>query len=146
MGRSPKPTVLKILKGTDQACRVRDDEPQPDSDNIQKPPNLSERAHKYWDQLIGLLTDARMLTNVDAYAFAALCEEAGIYFEASEQVQKTGLIVKGKNGYPVQSPYLRIMNQSQGHMRKWFIEFGMTPSARTRVGTNGKKAVNEFDF
>lgn len=46
-------------------------------------------------------------------------------------------MVKAPSGFPVQSPFLAIANKALEQMTKLMIEFGMTPSSRTRVHAIG---------
>lgn len=43
------------------------------------------------------------------------------------------MITITNSGYPVVSPWLNIANAAMKQMRAFLIEFGMTPSSRSRV-------------
>jgi hypothetical protein len=43
------------------------------------------------------------------------------------------MIVRSPRGYPIQSPYLAIANKAWQQVQQGLAEFGMSPSARTRV-------------
>jgi P27 family predicted phage terminase small subunit len=45
----------------------------------------------------------------------------------------TGPVFKSDRGYPIQNPYLSIANTALDHMRKFLIEFGMTPASRSKL-------------
>ncbi len=49
MGRRPTPTTLKVVRGTDEPRRVRDDEPKPQNFDIKKPKGLPRRAWPNWN-------------------------------------------------------------------------------------------------
>jgi P27 family predicted phage terminase small subunit len=54
-------------------------------------------------------------------------------------VQKTGAVVKAPSGYPILNPHLAVANQAYTRMKAMLVEFGMTPSSRTRlVGASGE--------
>jgi phage terminase small subunit len=59
-------------------------------------------------------------------------------------VLKFGLVVKAQSGFPVQSPYLSIANQQSDRMLRLLIEFGCTPSSRSRVTVTKPAAAAEF--
>ena len=52
----------------------------------------------------------------------------------------SGLFVKTPNGFPVQSPWLSTSNKAMELCCKFLAEFGMTPSARTRVNPSPLQA------
>ena len=47
--------------------------------------------------------------------------------------EQYGVVIKGTNGFPMQSPYLAIANKAGEQVRLLLSEFGMTPAARSRV-------------
>jgi P27 family predicted phage terminase small subunit len=66
---------------------------------------------------------------------------------AEEQVRKFGPIVKSPDrGFPMKSPYLCIADQALEMMRKMMVEFGLTPSSRSRIRVpGGGQDADEFD-
>ena len=89
-----------------------------------------------------------MLTLADRSAFAAYCTAYGRWVEAEQQVQKYGTIVKSPNkGFPMKSPYLTVADQALESMRKLMVEFGLTPSSRSRIKVpDNRDATDEFDL
>ena len=142
-GRKPKPTKLKLLTGTAQPCRMNDKEPKPKSDNIKMPAGLSEKAKKCWRLVAKQLTDAGVLTNLDVHALAMYCEVFTRWQDANEKLAKFGPVIKAPSGFPVQSPYLQISNKSFDQMKSMLVEFGMTPSSRTRVSVVDQQEVSD---
>ena len=134
-GRKPIPTNLKLLKGTAQPCRIKKDEPKPKADDIRMPESLSDNAKKHWEIVCKQLQDADIITNLDAHALAMYCEAYSRWTMANEQIAKYGVIIKTPNGFPAQSPYLQIANKAFDQMKLMLVEFGMTPSSRSRIGT-----------
>lgn len=132
-GKKPLPTRLKIIKGTDQPCRMRKDEPKPKTDKLAKPQKLSPVADAQWDRIIEELRSAKLLTNVDTHALAMYCEAYATWIESLEKIRSEGVVVMTENGYPKQSPYFLIGNKAFDQMKALLVEFGMTPSSRTRV-------------
>ena len=74
-----------------------------------------------------------LLTRIDRAALALYCEAWGRWVEAEEALRKYGVMIKAPSGYPVQSPYLAIANRAMDQMAKLLVEFGMSPSSRSRV-------------
>jgi P27 family predicted phage terminase small subunit len=71
----------------------------------------------------------------------------GRWVEAERQVRKYGSIVKSPvKGFPMKSPYLSVADQAMEAMRKFMVEFGLTPSSRSRIRVPaGGDAADEFD-
>jgi P27 family predicted phage terminase small subunit len=83
------------------------------------------------------LADMGVLTQIDRAALAAYCSAWARWCEAEGEIRKHGLLIKTPNNYPAQNPYLAIANRAQEIMLKVAVEFGMTPSSRTRIKVNG---------
>ncbi|MFC0130611.1 phage terminase small subunit P27 family [Ralstonia solanacearum] len=131
-GRKPTPTALKIVRGNPGKRALPKDEPTPPA-GADAPDWLSPLAAEHWPLIAKGLEDARVLTVMDAPALALYCEAFVRWKHANEQLVKSGMVVKAPSGYLIQSPYLSIANKAFDQMTKMLIEFGMTPSSRSRV-------------
>lgn len=132
-GPAPKPTVLNDLAGNPSKRKKNTREPKPASNNLVAPDHLSLEAKAEWDRLVALFADLKLLTNVDADALAMYADTYARWAEATRRLAKEGMIVYTENGFPIQSPYLSIVNQTMKVMQKFLAEFGMTPASRTRL-------------
>ena len=132
-GRKPVPTQLKIVRGTDQPCRVKKDEPKPKTDNLKRPFKLSQVASSQWTKVARELKAAKLLTNIDTHALAMYCEAYALWKGALEMIHKEGAVVLSLNGSMVQSPYCHVASKAYDQASRMLVEFGMTPSSRTRV-------------
>lgn len=66
--------------------------------------------------------------------------------KAEEQIQKFGLVIKSpKSGYPVSNPHVGIANTTLDQMRRFLIEFGMTPASRSRIHVEAPGEEDPFD-
>ena len=131
-GRKPTPTALKIVRANPGKRPLPQAEPRPGLDVV-TPDWLSTDARKHWPLIATQLSNAGILTNIDAPALALYCESFVIWKQAYANVLKYGLVVKAQSGFPVQSPFLSIANQQSDRMVHLLAEFGMTPSSRSRV-------------
>jgi P27 family predicted phage terminase small subunit len=131
-GTKPTPTALKIVRGNPGKRPLPENEPTP-SAGADAPEYLSPAAAKHWPMVAKQLNDANILTAIDAAALALYCEAFARWRHACDQVNKYGPVIKAPSGFPVQSPYLAIANKAHEQMTKLLIEFGMTPSSRSRV-------------
>jgi P27 family predicted phage terminase small subunit len=141
-GRKPKPTILKLIAGNPGKRPINENEPQTKCEIPSCPENLQGVAREEWGRITAELYSMGLIDRLSRAAIAGYCEHYEQWVEASKNVRKFGTVVKSKSGYPVQSPYLGIMNRALSEMRKFMVEFGMTPSSRSRVSSlnNGKKA------
>lgn len=134
-GPKPQPTELKRLRGNPGRRPLPKNEPKPrvSSGLPRAPTYLDKKAQNEWRRMVKELHPIGLLTNIDLTALSAYCSSYSIWVDAITKIQKHGPLIKAQSGFPMQSPYLQIANKAQGEMRKWLIEFGMTPSSRTRV-------------
>ncbi len=138
-GPRPMPTRIKMLTGNRGKRPLGDREPEPKVRIPDKPAVLYGAAAEEWDRITELLYDLGLVTEIDRAALAAYCQCYGRWVQAEEQLKAEGLIIKTSTGYPIQSLYLSIANKALEQMKKFLVEFGMTPSSRTRVTTVGNK-------
>lgn len=79
------------------------------------------------------LLDCGLMTEIDGAALALYCQSWARWVEAEDNLRKYGVVIKAPSGFPVQSPYLSIANKAMSQMTRLLVEFGMSPSSRTRV-------------
>ncbi|TCG08368.1 terminase [Paraburkholderia steynii] len=145
-GRKPTPTSLKLVRGNPGKRPLPENEPTPKGD-AEMPDWLTPAAAEHWPLVASQLKDAGVLTAVDTTALALYCEAFARWRYATDQVTKYGSVVKTPNGFPVQSPFLAIANKAHEQMTKLLVEFGMTPSSRTRVSKAPDDTPDEYaDF
>ena len=89
-------------------------------------------------ELMGLLTE------VDMAAFAGYCQAYARWKEAEEFISKHGSIVKTPSGYWQQVPQVSIASNYLKIMGKFCEQFGLTPSARSRLVAD--KSGDDFDI
>lgn len=143
-GRRPKPTALKTLEGNPGKRPLNENEPRPTGVPT-CPRHLNKDAKAEWKRISRELTAIGLLTRVDRAALAAYCQAWARWCEAELNVQKYGHVIKSPSGYPVQNPYVGIANTALDQMRKFLIEFGMTPASRSRLQITVTPQENETD-
>jgi P27 family predicted phage terminase small subunit len=112
-GRRPKPTRLKVLTGNPGKRALNDGEPRPEIAIPDCPEELGETARREWNRLVGELAALKLLTNFDRASLAAYCGAYALWAEATQAIQKYGVMIKSPSGYPVQSPYVSYRFQSR---------------------------------
>ena len=142
-GRKPKPTALKVIQGTYRPDRANPSEPRPRPGIPPCPKFLQGEAREAYRKTAKKLARIGLLTELDDMALSMLCQSWAEYLEATDQVRKTGMLVKSPNGFPVFNPYLVIANQAVKKVRSLLAEFGMSPSSRSRIAATGAGHENE---
>jgi P27 family predicted phage terminase small subunit len=97
------------------------------------PPHLQGEARKEWRRLGKKLVACGLLTEIDGTALALYCQAWARWTEAEANLLRYGTVIKAPSGYPMASPYLSIANTAMTQMTRLLVEFGMTPSSRSRV-------------
>lgn len=125
-----------MLQGNPGKRRMRQNEPRPAaSHELPEPPeHLTDEAKREWHRTGAKLVALGLLTEIDTTAFATYCCCWARWVQAEEAIRATGPIVKApRSGVPIQNPYLAIANRAMEQLTKALMEFGMTPSSRTRI-------------
>ena len=146
-GRPPKPTALRELGGNAGRRPLNTAEPRPAAKLPTPPQHLNAEARREWRRMGKILLGQGLVTEIDRPALAAYCVAYARWAlaerklnepEEDGQAEGAGMVawVRDKEGnrlYPVQSPWLAISNKAQEQMRQMLIQFGMTPSSRSKV-------------
>jgi P27 family predicted phage terminase small subunit len=146
-GRKPKPTIIRALEGNPGKRRLNEREPTPPSGLPDCPSHLDDEARAEWFRTAKVLSDMGLLTRADRTALAAYCTVYSRWVQAEAQVRKFGAIVKSpEKGFPMKSPYLSVADQALEAMRKFMVEFGLTPSSRSRIRVpDSSRVVDELE-
>ena len=144
-GRKPKPSQLKLVSGNPGHRPLNKNEPQPKAATARAPHGLSKLAQKHWHTVAKQLSDAKILTELDKTALVLYCEAWARWREATDAVAERGMLVKSPSGYPIQNPYLSIANKAFEQMQKMLVEFGMTPSSRSRIQVQEDNSADPMD-
>lgn len=86
-----------------------------------------------------------LLSSADADALALYCDTYVRWADAVASLEREGMIVYTDKGFPVQSPYLGIVNTCTTKMQRILIEFGMTPASRARIQVAEQGEEDELD-
>ena len=150
-GPKPKPSKLKLVRGNPGKRPLNEAEPKPEPNaNVPAAPrHLSKDALKEWQRVCSDLVALGILTNLDRAALAAYCQSYGRWVQAERALAKIegkadSLTVETQSGNTIQSPLVGIANKAMADMVRYSAEFGMTPSARTRVHAEPVQEDNPF--
>ena len=137
-GRKPLPKKLHIIKGN-PGKRSLDALDRGVSAPVRAPScpsHLSDEAKREWRRIVPLLKKLGTIAMVDRSSLAAYCQVYGRWVQAEKMVAELGeegLVNDTQSGYKQLGIWLQIASKSIDQMRRYIAEFGLSPSARTRI-------------
>ena len=143
-GRKPKPTALKIFNGNPGHKPLNKREPKPRQALPRCPAHLDDVAKREWRRIIREVRHIGMITALDRVGLAVYCVLWSRWVAAEIKLAETGLVIVTKSGNVIQNPLLGVANRAQAELRRWAVEYGMTPSSRSRV--NVPETIGEDEF
>lgn len=140
-GRKPSPTALKLVKGNPGKRALNKKEANLDLAEPTPPEFLNTDAKVEWGRVVGTLYRAGLMTELDRAVLAAYCQAYGRWAQAERALSRMAdkdeynraLMVKTHNGTAIQNPLVGTANKAKADMVRYALEFGMTPSARSKV-------------
>ena len=146
-GRPPKPSATRELEGNPGKRKRKTKEPKPAAERVPSAPaHLDSEAKREFRRVSKHLHDAGLLTQIDRSALAAYCQTYSRWAHAEKCLRDKGPIVKSPSGYPIRNPYLDVANAAIRDLHRYLVEFGMTPSSRTKLATDEPNEDAEEDF
>jgi P27 family predicted phage terminase small subunit len=155
-GRPRKPTALKLITGEKRPSRLNPNEPKPKKlvKTPSPPPHLGKIAKAEWRRVAKPLHSLGLLSIIDMEILAQYCKAVQDEREACgrlahynmNNVEHPNLLPPGRAGTYTTHPYVHHRNEARKQIAVFAREFGMTPSARSRVqGAVPKNTGNKFD-
>ena len=136
-GRKPKPTQLKLVGGNAGKRPINTREPKPRRVIPSPPAHLSPDALVAWGKASIILDRMGVLTEADVIGLERICETYVEVVELGADIAKKGRTQRVKTkagGYMErQRPQVAMLSDADKRLRAWIVEFGQTPSARSRV-------------
>lgn len=139
-GFAPKPTVLRLLDG-DKANRFNDKEPVALSVPPACPEQASPEVRAIWDYTVEHLVFMGLAKAADRDALFCYCEAVVNHRKASAILAQSPVLIKGVMGGLVRNPALAVQRDAAFTIRTYAQEFGLTPSARSRVASDTAEQV-----
>jgi len=111
------------------------------------PRDLPAAAAREWRRILPELRQLGVLSSIDRAALAGYCHAYARWFEAEKEVKRLGIVVEESIvrydreaeeseivGYRYKkNPAVTISETAMKIMKAFLVEFGMTPSSRSRV-------------
>lgn len=139
-GRPPKPTETKRKTGNPGKRKLPDNTLTAGRGRPKPPATLTPAAVEIWNELIPQLEEAGTLDRADGIALEVLVTAVAIMRQAAEMLPKgngTGLVIQQPSGRVAADPHFVVWQQAAGVARQFAEQFGLTPSARARLGMAG---------
>jgi P27 family predicted phage terminase small subunit len=135
-GPPPKPTSLRLLHG-DRKDRINTREPQVRDAPPMAPEGISDDVRDIWDYTLRELVAMKTAAAADRDSLICYCEAVVSHRKASAILAQSPVLIKGTLGGMVRNPALQIQRDTAMSIRAFAQEFGLTPSGRTRIQTEG---------
>lgn len=130
---NPVPTLLKQLRGTDQPCRLVENEPQPTGTVAADPPAfLTESQQDLWRTTLAA-APTELIKALDTGILLQYVIAQDLYLAAAADVARDGYQARGYRGAVMVNPAVAVMNSQAQIARQAMVELGFTPAARTRI-------------
>jgi P27 family predicted phage terminase small subunit len=146
----PVPTALKKLRGNPGRRPLNENEPEaPVSEKVpQCPPYLQGEARKEWFRIAPMLHETGLLTKLDVRMLASYCVDFATWIDATNEIQRSGSVIMGgkDKDIPMLSPFVRVAREAEQACHRKLIEFGLSPSSRTRVKVSKPEAKDPFEL
>ena len=130
----PIPTAIKELRGNPGKRALNDAEPEPDKlMKLPEPPSyIGEYGAREWNRVGPILIKLGLLTEADMQVFEAYCLNVQLMVDARNEIEEKGMLVTGARG-KVRNPAIAAFSAASTAVRGFAAEFGLTPSARSRI-------------
>lgn len=134
-GPAPTPTAVLEARGSWRA-KTRDGEMVLPVEAPNCPSWLNKEAKEEWKRVVIHLEAAGVLALADRALLTAYCEAWGEFYEAVTECRK---VVK-ESGYAgaVAAGLIGVKNKAADRLLRMAQQFGLSPSARTRVRSQGE--------
>jgi len=135
-------------RGTYRADRARKNEVKEPGGTPRCPAGLDKPARQCWNQLIPMLMGMGVLSRIDRNAIIRYCTDLSRWKKLQQFLAKNGEVYPIRDGNGkikcfAAFPHVSIANKLSLLLTKFEQEFGMTPSARTRIECNEEDAQSQ---
>ncbi len=144
-GRKPVPTRLRLLKGLPKH-KVNLNEPRAEGElsAADAPSWLTPSQRESWAYAVQH-APKKILSSIDRGVLAVWVVAEDTHAIAAAKVAMTGMLAKSPKGYPMNNPYLSILNRQAIIMMRAAAELGFSPSARARLVSGEPLPESEWD-
>lgn len=148
----PRPAVLKLVEGRapgrDSGGRPVKDVPGFKRLPPEAPEWMPDEAKAEWKRVVDELSRLEILKPIDRAALAAYCLTWDRLVSAQRELNLNGSVLGENSQGVVRHPAVAVIEAASKELRSWAAEFGLTPSAESRLakteGNHGEGDDNPF--
>lgn len=154
-GRKSLPDAVKIMRGTDQPCRMSGDDgitKITDVNQIKSVAGLkllpTKRAKAIFKQKANQLIGLRVLTILDIEQLAVYANSLDVLFDCLDGMRRPAIKKIDKDGNLVgyvTPPEVALYSKMVEHVNRIGSEYGFTPVSRQRIKQDGGEEENEIE-
>ena len=145
-GPKPQPANLKILRGNPGGRKIKDTvKPAPKRPRCPTWLIENKTAHHIWLKISKELDSSGLLVGLDSYLLALFCRAYATIIDCELYIEKQGGIavyLEGKNSQT--APHLAALKDARAFVKGCIADFGLSPSARSRLEIIEKEAKHEY--
>lgn len=147
-GRRPKPTDVKRAAGNPGGRALNENEVESAViQDFEPPSHLSERAKDAWLRIVEHYSHTKVVQITDEIALEQLCEIYADIRELREEIAINGrqYVSTDRTGSQLlkRNPAVAELADTDKRLRMWLVEFGLTPSSRSKFNTDGSSKGDE---
>jgi P27 family predicted phage terminase small subunit len=136
-GPKPLPSALAKVRGTvtKSTRRIPGKEPKVRLGTPAMPASVRDDkiALDCWNRMRGHLLKLKVLTPADGAALEGMCIAYSRAYKADACVKARGIVQEKFDGSLAANPAVAMSRNAWSEVRRFAVEFGLTPSSRTRV-------------
>jgi P27 family predicted phage terminase small subunit len=149
-GRKKVPDAIRRLQGTDKPYLMSGDRPifklQEVSSMPTAPEYMNDVATQIYYDVTKQMIELGLVNNANFAMIVTYAQCIGKYHDAEIELKKQGMVVTDAFGNSKTNPYNKISNDAMALALRIGSEFGLTPSAQSRIMNLVKKPeVNSFN-
>ena len=149
-GRKPISNELKVLKGTDQPCRMREEVRYQKITKIPKAPGyFNAYSKKIYKITAEQLAEKGILDVVNINAVIMYAGEMGKYMEAQDQLAEEGRILTEYTKFvekKYRNPLDKMASEYYSNAVRLACELGITPASARKVKEKPREEKDDFDM
>ncbi len=127
------PAAVRDIRSAKKPPTAADDAPVLPVKVPKAPPKLTPAEAAVFNSTARILVGMRVMNEGGLDALVLYSINWVEAMDAHEHIRDEGAIVPGVKGHPVMNPWLAVRRKAEDRCLKIMVEFGLTPSAMTRV-------------
>jgi len=132
-GRKAIPDHIKVLKGTDQPCRMRNQSKKHSKAEILAPDWMDSGASEYFEHIGSELSGVNLNSQTYSYIAALAASRMAEIKECDELIAAEGRLIASANTVRA-NPVVAQRSDAMRHLQSLCSELGLTPTSIAKAG------------